>query len=690
MSFTFCFALFVLLPPLSQLNMKSKTSPTSKPGGVRLLEIAFLALPILALIPNFFIIPDLTFPGLATQEVAFTLASVIFAALGLIGLFRYSESVLRLSRRQLLLIGSLLVFILWQVISLIWSPSPYDGVRNSILWFGFAVFFIAGLTTMREQMAVALHYVLTLVCGILAISLLVERAQYGDNMLGIFFNHGISSEILVTLLPLQLLNYLCSRKGWLAMVSLAVSGLSLLALLIAMRRGAMLAIAFIFIALGVAFATKQIKLASKPRLLIVVAVLIVAAIFVGVRFRESIGYRIEGATKLESSEGGLTARLRTWITAWEMGKSHALKGVGNGGYSSLYGSHRRFFVSNPQYASIATVAGSEDSDEIRSPLVHNEYLQLFVELGIIGLLLFAVFWLQLIWRLWQGRKESEANSYWVLGALFGVIAFSISSAFSSFSFRFTPGTFIVVCVISIGFAFVNREEAAASENSSALPKIAGLAVVTVALVLSLASAARAYNVYASQMLQGRASYRVEQLDFAYYPDRPADNARLERRYKQVLELDSENAGAHLGYGLLLYQLSRPAEAIPHLEYAWTHAYNRPFGYVALAFACEATGDIARASQLLADCVASFPQSPFVRAAYGEILRKQGKIDQARQQQDWLYRYNRQEGESWELAMRSKPEDALTEAKRRNLIPPSELFPALARRLVFWRAFHYVK
>ena len=675
--------------------MKSKINPQPKSGGIRLLEIVFLALPFLALVPNFFIVPDLTYPGLATQEIVFAVAAAVFAALGVIEIVRSETNPLALLRQHALLFVSLLVFVLWQVVSLAWAPAMYDGVRVSGIWFGFAVFFIAGVSSLRELWAEALHYVMTVICAILAISLLYERAVYGDNMFGIFFNHGITSEILVTLLPLQIIHFLCSRKPWLMVLSLIISSLSLIALLVGMRRGAMLGVVFVLIAMGVAMATKQIKLASKQRVLVVAGVLAVAVIFVGVRYREAVVYRIQGATQLQAAEGGLTTRLRGWITAWEMGKRNALVGVGNGGYPNLYGEYRKYFVSNPQYANVAEVAGAEDYDEIRSPLVHNEYLQLFVELGIIGVLLFAVFWLQVIWRLWQGRKASEANSHWVIGVLFGLIAFGISSAFSSFSLRFTPGTLIVVCLLSIGFAFTKRAGSSSIQESSdeqplKLPKVAGIAFAAIGLILCLAFAARAYNVYASQLLQGRATLRTEPVDFNFFPDRPADNERLERRYKQVLELDSENSGAHLGYGLLLYQMKRSAEAIPQFEFALRKGYSRPFAYVALAFAYEQAGKLPQASQLLGECVASFPQSVFARAAYVEMLRKEGKIDQMREQQQAMYALNALDAQSWEVALRYKRDDAMAEAKRRSLTPPDKLWPLLASTLVNMRAYHYLK
>ncbi|HMV46640.1 MAG TPA: O-antigen ligase family protein [Blastocatellia bacterium] len=669
--------------------MKPKNNLQPKSGGVRLLEIAFLALPFLALIPNFFIVPDLTYPGLATQEVVFAVVAAVFAALGLIELVRSQTNPLTLLREHALMFACLSAFILWQLVSLAWAPAAYDGVRVSGIWFGFAVFFVAGITSMRRPMAEVLHYVLTLLCAILAISLLYERATFGDNMLGIFFNHGITSELLVTLLPLQLVNFLCNRKVGLMIVSLLVSGLSLLALLVGLRRGAIIGTVFVLIALGLGMLTRQIKLAGKQRVLLVAAVLVVSVVFVGVRYREAIAFRIQGATQLQSTEGGLTTRLRGWITAWEMGKRHALIGVGNGGYPNLYGEYRKYFVSNTDYAKVAAAAGAEDYDEIRSPLVHNEYLQLFVELGIIGVALFALFWLLVIRRLWRGRNAGEESPPWVFGSLLGLLAFGISSAFSSFSLRFTPGTFVVACVLSIGFAFARREENS-EEDGLRLPKVLGIAVVAVGLVGCLAFAARAYNVYAGQLLQGRASLRTEPLDFNFFPDRPAENERLARRYQQVLELDSENSGARLGYGLLLYQMKRPAEAIPQYEQALKKGYSRPFAYVALAFAYEQAGRLPDATKVLGDCVASFPQSVFARAAYAEMLRKEGKIDLSREQQKAMYALNERDAQSWEVALRLKREDAMAEANRRNLTTPDKLWPILASTLVNMRAYHYLK
>lgn len=671
--------------------MKSNAKQPIKSSGISLLEIAFLALPLLSLIPNFFVIPSLNYPGLATQEVAFGVASAVIAALGLLALFRANADSIKLSREKMLLAASLVLFIVWQAVSLKWSPVVYEGVRIINIWFGFAVFFLAAMTSMRQRSAVLLHYVLTAVCAVLAVTLIFERLTYGEFMLGIIFNHGITSELLVMLLPLQVLNYLCHRKTGITIVSLAVSGLSIVALLIGLRRGAIIALVVMMILIGIGLAAKHIQLADRRRLVVIIAVLIVAAGIVGVRYRQAIAFRIQGATQLQSVEGGLTNRLRGWITAWEMGKRNVLIGVGQAGYSAEYGEYRPYFASNQANAAIVKGLAGEDSDEIRSPQVHNEYLQIFAELGLIGLLLFGAFWILLGWRLWQWSKSSVESSYWVWGVWLGMLTFSISSVFSSFSFRYTPSVFIFACLLAVGFGFANdRVSSPTVTVGFALPKFAVLAVAAVAIILSLAFTARAYNVYASQLLQGQATLRTESLDFTFYPDKPADNDRLERRYKQVLELDSENIGAHLGYGLLLFQMKRPAEAIPHLEIGLNGGYNRSFGYVALAVAHEQTGNLSRATELMKHCLSAYPESVYGRAVYAELLQKEGRAAEAAEQQAYMQANKAFDHASWSLALRTKAENAVAEAKAHGLIPLDQLKPQLAARLVFWRSFHYLK
>ncbi len=668
--------------------MKSNAKQPTKSAGISLLEIAFLALPLLALIPNFFVVPSLNYPGLATQEVAFPIASAVFAALGLFALVRTNANPLQLSREQLLLAGSLLLFILWQAISLKWSPVFYEAVRIIAIWFGFAVFFLAAMTVMRQRAAVMLHYVLTAVCAVLAFSLIFERVVYGEFMLGIIFNHGITSELLVMLLPLQVLNYLCHRKTAVMAISLVVSALSMVALLIGLRRGAIIALVVMMILIGVGLAAKHIQLVDRRRLIIIFAVLIVAAGVVGVRYRQAITFRIQGATQLQSVEGGLTNRLRGWITAWEMGKRNVLIGVGQAGYPAAYGEYRPFFASNPDNAAIVKGLAGEDTDEIRSPQVHNEYLQIFAELGLIGLVLFAAFWLLLGWRLWQWGRAGGESAYWIWGAWLGMLTFSISSVFSSFSFRYTPSVFVFACLLAVGLG--NRVSNPTVKEGLALPKFAAVAAAAVAIILSLAFTARAYNVYASQLLQGQATLQTESLDFTFYPDKPADNDRLERRYKQVLELDSENIGAHFGYGLLLFQMKRPAEAIPHLEIGLNGGYSRSFGYVALAFAHEQAGNLSRATQLMRHCLAAYPESIFGRAVYAELLRKEGRSAEADEQDAYMRASKSFDHASWALALRTKAANAVAEAKTHGLIPLDQLKPQLVARLVFWRAFHYLK
>src|SRR5262249_41623339 len=144
-----------------------------------------------------------------------------------------------------------------------------------------------------------------------------------------------------------------------------------------------------------------------------------------------------------------------------------------------------------------------------------------------------------------------------------------------------------------------------------------------------------------------------------------------------------------GYGLLLYQMKRIDESIPHVEFACRHGYSRPLACLLLAFDYEQANRLNDASQVLARCLESFPQSIVTRAAYKALLQKQGKDELAAEQQSVLELNDQQTGRSWELALQMKDNLATNEATRLGLIPPSQLSPMIARALVQARAYHYL-
>lgn len=674
--------------------MKRNSKPAARgqksSASSRLLEIALLALPWVALTPNFFIIPNLSYQGNATQELAFAWAVTLFLGLAMVMLYLAARPP-SLSRDHLKLIAPLAALLVWQLVSLIWAPEWTEAARLSGLWFGFAVFFTAGYMVLRSSSSWWLFYMLMAVILILSVSQFIEYWTYGGEMLGVFFSHGITTELLALTLPLLIAVYLTAERRWLAVLSIVTAGAGGAAIILTLRRGAMIGLIVAAVILIVALIRGWMPRPERWRLAVVGVSLVIflagPLLFKRDYFLERMksAFELRTATVGRVTDIGLTSRLTKWLTAWEMGKDNAIIGVGHGGFPALYGPYRRHFIENPRWERVAKASEAEDYDEIRSPLAHNEFLQIFAELGIIGLLLFTLFWAGVGRLLWRARHSAE--SFWVIGSMAGLTAFAISSAMSAFSFRFSPGTIIAACVAAIGAAAARRslKEAEDGEQETAarsLPRMAVIGGLGVLLIAGGLLILRARDVLASQKVQSRT-------DFQFSLESPAINESLVRRYQRALDLDPANSGAHLGLGLLLYQMKRPAEAMPHVEYALRHSYSRPYAYLLLAFAAEANGDLGRAVQLIEESLASFPRSLVTRAAYVIMLEKTGRMDLAEAQKARLIEEGGRVAWSWLLALRLKSPRVEATAQREGLLRPEELEPMLIRGLVQARAYHYL-
>src|SRR5262245_36046136 len=132
--------------------MKNKKRRAAAAARVNLAEILLAVLPLLVLTPNFFIIPDLTYPGLATQEVVFALAVLVCAAIGLAKALQVAAPI-KLERQSLYLLATLLAFCLWQVVSLAWAPDWSEGARVAGFWFGLLIFFVTAWWAVQERSA---------------------------------------------------------------------------------------------------------------------------------------------------------------------------------------------------------------------------------------------------------------------------------------------------------------------------------------------------------------------------------------------------------------------------------------------------------------------------------------------------------------------------------------------------------
>ncbi|MBX3277780.1 MAG: O-antigen ligase family protein [Acidobacteria bacterium] len=655
--------------------------------GPRIPEWALLLLPFIALTPNFFIIPDLAYPGNATLEVAMGWTTTALLALGIAAIALYRPH-LEPTRRQIQIFAPLALFLLWQTVSLIWAPDWAEGVRVASVWFAFTVFFGTGLLTLTQSGTGRLYYALTALALILSISQAYEYRLYGNEMFGVFFSHGITTELLALIIPLQIVVYVTNRSRAIALISIATAAAGGAAIVLTLRRGAMLGILVAFVLVGVALLRGWLKPAERWRVIAVAAAAVLfltgPLMFKRDYFIERLrsAFEIRTASVGHVTDIGLTSRLTKWFTTLEMIRHNPVMGVGQGGFSAKYGEARRSFVENPLYARIAQASEAEDFDELRSPQAHNEYLQIFAELGLIGILLFATFWFGVLRTLWRARSSDQ--SVWAIGALAGLTAFGISSAMSAFSFRFAPGGFITACIAAIGCAAALRETNTSEQQISnfRFPKAAAIGLLSALIVVSGAMLFRAQNVLASQKTQS-------QNDFRYSLESQSFNDSVQRRYRQVLHYDPANSGAHLGFALLLYQMKRPAEGIPHAEYALMHGYSRPYTFLVLAFLYEATGDTARAQQLIDECLASYPRSLITRAYNIVLLQKLGENELAEKQQRILEEHDRKNGRSWFLALTMKDEDSDAAAKREGLMTPRGLEPMLVRGLVHARAYHYL-
>ncbi len=652
----------------------------------RAIEYLLIAVPFLILIPRTNTPADpLTPNSLPSQEFTNLFICSILLILVSIQVFREGTGSLRvLSRNLCMVLLSLCSFCAWQALTLFWTPTVSEGIRvlsqwvvlSILLTIGWLYLSVAGLNRLFISIAVA--------SGLLAVYQIFLYEQSGIAFTGLLYSFYLKTELLALVLPLLIVGALSIKKTWLRILTIGSAAASWLVEMQMFKRGPLigLLIAFIVLGFGILF---SMKFESKKGLIITISVIGIIAAAQIVQQSTYFKERIQDATNWKTSGGStseLSARLHWTAIAIEMFKANPLLGDGNGAYNADYAKYRQSFFSKAPSPFLLEVHKASEYAQYNSNSTnaHNEYVQMLAELGLIGFVLFIVVCFFILSIFWKTRSD-----LWSLGAMCGLLAYAVSSAFTSFSLRAAPGSILVACMLVVG---TRHEETTSSVFS--LPETAKKTIPIFFLLICSFLTWCSFSVMRS--------YQIErEVAFMYDPQDPDKNRSYLAEHQRALSWDSKNVSANLGYGVMLYQMHQPKLAIPHIEYAIKHAYNRPWSVSLLAYCYEQTREFDKAIVYLDDCIAAFPKSIYAKSVRAEMLRKKGVMEEYKKQKDEIA--NTLEAKVWDIALRNTNEKTDAEIKSLGVrqlydigeptgIPPQPF--KLEQLMVQMRAFHYLK
>jgi O-antigen ligase len=326
-------------------------------------------------------------------------AAGLLIALAWLGTLRSEGTVSVLTRHRRLL-AVLALLLTWLTVSLLWAEDPALARADVWQWYAVAVLFVIAITTVRTTDSIRLvigMFVLGLLASVLLDSLttgVVTSEEPGDRLEGAAGDPNFLAAMIILASVLGL--------GLAATTRNAAFRVSLVAAIV------FLAVAFVstgsrggFVAALVTAVAALIVM--RGRRVYVVAALLVA---VGVAV-PALSASPETWQRLTDYDDGGTGRVDLWTVAARMAEDHPVAGVG----------FNNFRVAAADYVREPGALERVDFLVERPHFVHNTYLQLLAENGVIGLALFVVFVVGCTRAAWLAAKRFEARGERAMGTL---------------------------------------------------------------------------------------------------------------------------------------------------------------------------------------------------------------------------------------------------------------------------------
>lgn len=299
-------------------------------------------------------------------------------------------------------LGLAVLILVWLALSLTWARAPDLAAQELLLWgLGGTVFVVVvtAVSTRRAVLAITAAFVIGAVVAV-SIGLLtglepatsaVESSSSGEERLGVG-GEGDPNYLAAMLVPAIALAgglLAVARRGWARVGLFAALGLLIVGLAATQSRGGLLAM--------VVMTAGAMVLLRGYRVRIALALATLGTVL-AVWFAANPA-AFERLTDLDS--GGGTGRSELWEVGWLLAGEHPVVGIGL----------NNFQVRSVEYARRPGELEFVEFIAERPLVVHNVYLQILVETGVVGAALFVALLAACLHAAWAAARRFDADGY---------------------------------------------------------------------------------------------------------------------------------------------------------------------------------------------------------------------------------------------------------------------------------------
>lgn len=335
-------------------------------------------------------------------------------------------------------------FMLYISLRTLFSFDNFPPVYYLLTLLAPAAFFMPLITKIKAGNFLFFINIISFVSSIYAV---FQYVNTGERPISFFGNPVFLAEFTACLFPLILVSLLAYKKYKLfTAINLC---LSLLVLALASSRGAILSLGvslFIFLYLSVSNKAFAVIDKKKTAIILLITFAIFTAITFFPRFKPAVTYNINRA--LEVTHGGgasLSNRAVILKTGLKMSAEKPVFGFGTGGF--------RYYFQKYQ----VSVITAENPSFINTSYAHNDYLQLLVETGAAGLLLFLLFVSSLLISFDRTKtliiNQDKPPAY----ALLASVIFFLCESMYNFPLFIMPSAFIFWLFCGILYSLPKKE-----------------------------------------------------------------------------------------------------------------------------------------------------------------------------------------------------------------------------------------